>query len=137
MSAYDPTSLEGVPEAGRGRLEQNKRGLFTSDLSVAEFLLVKEAGFEPLGMVVGSSIYHIGFQQSAWNQNQGAAGQTLVKFTIQRDGSIQNVAVERGSGTTPLDIAAMRAVLQTKSLPPLPDAFPNPTLTVHLNFQYQ
>jgi len=75
--------------------------------------------------------------RSAWNQNQGAAGQTLVKFTIQRDGSIQNVAVERASGTTPLDIAAMRAVLQTKSLPPLPDAFPNPTLTVHLNFQYQ
>ena len=40
MSAYDPSSLEGVPEAGRSRLEQNKRGLFTSDLSVAEFLLV-------------------------------------------------------------------------------------------------
>ena len=46
---YDPTSLEGVPEAGRARLEQNKRGLFTSDLSVTEFLLVKEAGFDPLG----------------------------------------------------------------------------------------
>ena len=38
-----------------------------------EFLLVKEAGFEPLGLVVGSSIYHIGFQQSAWNQNQEMA----------------------------------------------------------------
>jgi uncharacterized protein YbjQ (UPF0145 family) len=70
MSAYDPTSLEGVPEAGRGRLEQNKRGLFTSDLTVAEFLLVKEAGFDPLGLVVGSSIYHIGYQQSSWSQNQ-------------------------------------------------------------------
>lgn len=43
--------------------------LFTSDLSVNEFLLVKRAGFEPLGLVVGSSIYHIGFQQSAWSQN--------------------------------------------------------------------
>jgi uncharacterized protein YbjQ (UPF0145 family) len=70
MSAYDPTSLEGVPEAGRGRLEQNKRGLFTSDLSVAEFLLVKEAGFDPLGLVVGSSIYHIGFQQSSWKKSE-------------------------------------------------------------------
>jgi uncharacterized protein YbjQ (UPF0145 family) len=39
-----------------------KRGLFTSDLSVNEFLLVKEAGFDPVGMVVGSSIYHIGYQ---------------------------------------------------------------------------
>ena len=70
MSTYDPTSLEGVPEAGRSRLEQNKRGLFTSDLSVSEFLLVKEAGFEPLGLVVGSSIFHIGFQQSNWSKSQ-------------------------------------------------------------------
>ena len=70
MSAYDPTSLEGVPEAGWGRLEQNKRGLFTSDLSVAEFLLIKESGFDPLGLVVGSSIYHIGFQQSRWSKSE-------------------------------------------------------------------
>jgi uncharacterized protein YbjQ (UPF0145 family) len=70
MSDYDPTSLEGVPEAGRSRLEQNKRGLFTSDLSVAEFLLVKEAGFDPLGLVVGSSIFHIGFQQSSWKVSE-------------------------------------------------------------------
>ena len=67
---YDPTSLEGVPEAGRTRLEQNRRGLFTSDLSVNEFLLVREAGFDPLGLVVGSSIYHIGFQQSRWSKSQ-------------------------------------------------------------------
>jgi uncharacterized protein YbjQ (UPF0145 family) len=67
---YDPTSLEGVPEAGRTRLEQNRRGLFTSDLSVAEFLLVREAGFDPLGLVVGSSIFHIGYQQSRWSKSQ-------------------------------------------------------------------
>lgn len=36
---------------------------FTSDLSVSEFLLVKEVGFQPLGLVMGSSIYHIGAQQ--------------------------------------------------------------------------
>jgi uncharacterized protein YbjQ (UPF0145 family) len=70
MSDYDPTSIEGVPEAGIARLEQNKRGLFTSDLSVAEFLLVKEAGFDPLGLVVGSSIFHIGFQQSSWKTSE-------------------------------------------------------------------
>ena len=68
--SYDPTSLEGVPSDARTRLAQNKSGLFTSDLSVREFLLVKQAGFEPVGLVVGSSIYHIGFQQSNWNQNQ-------------------------------------------------------------------
>src|SRR5439155_23923315 len=73
VGSYDPTSMEGVPTHGRERIQQLRGGLFTSDLSVNEFLLVKEAGFDPLGLVVGSSIYHIGFQQSAWNQNQEMA----------------------------------------------------------------
>ena len=68
--AYDPTSTEGVPEAGRQRIEQNKSGLYTSDLSVNEFLLVRQAGFQPLGLVMGSSIYHIGYQQAQWKQSQ-------------------------------------------------------------------
>jgi uncharacterized protein YbjQ (UPF0145 family) len=67
--SYDPTSTAGVPEHGRERLAQMKRGLFTSDLSVNEFLLVKQAGFDPVGLVIGSSIYHIGYQQSNWKQS--------------------------------------------------------------------
>ena len=68
---YDPTSMEGVPEHGRERLERMRdRSLFTSDLTVNEFLLVRAAGFEPLGLVVGTSIYHIGFQMGAWSRNQ-------------------------------------------------------------------
>ena len=62
MTDYDPKSLEGIPESGLERLEQNRGGLYTSDLSVNEFLLVSQAGFDPVGLVVGSSIFHIGFQ---------------------------------------------------------------------------
>jgi uncharacterized protein YbjQ (UPF0145 family) len=47
-----------------------KPRLFTSDLSVNEFMLIRKAGFEPLGLVIGSSIYHVGYQQGVWNQNQ-------------------------------------------------------------------
>jgi uncharacterized protein YbjQ (UPF0145 family) len=68
--AYDPQSTEGVPEAGRARLQQNRAGLFTSDLSINEFLLVRQAGFRPLGLVIGSSIYHIGIQLANYRQNQ-------------------------------------------------------------------
>jgi uncharacterized protein YbjQ (UPF0145 family) len=72
--AYDAGSLAGIPGSGRERIERMKRevarGFFTSDLSINEFLLVKHAGFEPLGLVLGSSIYHIGFQQASWNKNQ-------------------------------------------------------------------
>jgi len=52
----------------RGRDEEHR--LFTSDLSTSEFLLVKEAGFDPVGLVVGSSIYHVGYQAAAWSKNQ-------------------------------------------------------------------
>jgi uncharacterized protein YbjQ (UPF0145 family) len=49
-----------LPAHARERLtEMRSKRLFTSDLSVNEFLLVKEAGFDPLGLVMGSSIYQI------------------------------------------------------------------------------
>ncbi len=73
-AAYQAGSLAGIPESGRDRIARMKqevaRGFFTSDLSVDEFLLVKQSGFEPIGLVLGSSIYHIGFQQAMWNQSQ-------------------------------------------------------------------
>ena len=75
--------------------------------------------------------------RSAWMENQGARGECVIKFTIQRDGRLTDATIEKQSGNTTLDIAAWRAVITTKTLPPLPAQFPNPTLTVHLNFQYQ
>jgi uncharacterized protein YbjQ (UPF0145 family) len=70
--SYDPRSTEGLTTHGKERLQRmrSQGAFFTSDLSVNEFLLVKQAGFDPLGLVVGSSIYHIGYQKSNWSQNQ-------------------------------------------------------------------
>src|SRR5436190_23923824 len=39
--------------------EMREHKLFTCDLSINEFLLVREAGFDPLGLVMGTSIYQI------------------------------------------------------------------------------
>jgi protein TonB len=75
--------------------------------------------------------------RSAWNQNQGAKGTSLIRFTINRDGSITDATIFKPSGTLTLDTAALRAVLATRTLPPLPDAFTNPTLTMRLSFEYQ
>jgi uncharacterized protein YbjQ (UPF0145 family) len=62
------------PEAADSRLAKtagaDPAGVFTSDLSVSEYVLLGEAGFEPLGFVVGSSIYHVGLQVSRWGRNQ-------------------------------------------------------------------
>jgi len=64
----------GIPQDAINRLNAMRPGqegaLFTSDLSVNEFLLVREAGFRPLGLVFGSSIYHVGLQFGRWGKNQ-------------------------------------------------------------------
>ena len=64
----------GVPHDAMARLAELQPGrpgsIFTSDLSVNEFLLVREAGFRPLGLVLGSSIYHVGRQIGRWGSNQ-------------------------------------------------------------------
>ena len=67
-----PAPLEGLPKDALRRLAelQGKDALFTSDLSVNEFLLVKEAGFHPRGLVVGSSMYHIGFSSKGWSTSR-------------------------------------------------------------------
>lgn len=70
-----------------------------------------------------------------WNQKLGIPGVTTMKFTIRRDGRIEDVQVEKPSGFVALDNEARRA-LQITRLPPLPSRYPNSTLTVHLEFEY-
>ena len=65
----------GLPPDATRRLAEledrpGHKGMFTSDLSVNEFLLIKEVGFHPLGLVMGSSIYHLGIQTRRWSQSQ-------------------------------------------------------------------
>jgi len=71
-----------------------------------------------------------------WLQKQGQAGTNRVKFTIQRDGSISDILVEETAGPF-LDLASRRALEQTRRLPPLPSAFNQPRLVVHLYFEYK
>ncbi len=70
----DAAGATWEPQAADGRLAHTagaeQGAVFTSDLSVSEYVLLGEAGFEPLGFVVGSSIYHVGIQVGRWSQNQ-------------------------------------------------------------------
>jgi uncharacterized protein YbjQ (UPF0145 family) len=62
-------SKVALPKDARARLADGRKRLFTSDLSVNEFLLVKQAGFRPVGLVLGSSVYHVGIQLGKWSKN--------------------------------------------------------------------
>ena len=48
-----PVASERLSHAGK---------VFTSDLSINEFALLHGAGFEPIELVMGVSVYHVGYQ---------------------------------------------------------------------------
>ncbi|HZU69777.1 MAG TPA: heavy metal-binding domain-containing protein [Ktedonobacteraceae bacterium] len=60
-------SLEegGLPLQAQRRLREETEAdhkLFSSDLSIKEFALTRNSGYQPLSQVMGSSIYHVGWQ---------------------------------------------------------------------------
>jgi TonB family protein len=72
-----------------------------------------------------------------WVQQQQAVGSVLMKFTILRNGTIASIEIEHSSNIYALDAASQRALVLTPKLQPLPAAFPDDHLTVHLSFEYQ
>ena len=75
--------------------------------------------------------------REAWESRQASLGTTIVMFVIQRDGTMTDVAVERSSGNATLDLIATRSIRLARQLQPLPAEYPNPSLTVHVTFEYQ
>ncbi len=62
------------PSAPAGRLATtlgaDPHGISTCNLNSADLVVLREAGFEPLGLVIGSAVYHVGLQVGRWGQNQ-------------------------------------------------------------------
>jgi len=114
---------EGAPVAFGG-LSTSGGGGFGAKLDVADFCC--PAYIQTMVQLIRAN----------WNEKQGAAGKTVVKFTIRRDGMLTAVEVAQPSGNPLLDLESRRAVLMTQRLPPLPAEFTRPTLTVNLSFDY-
>lgn len=75
--------------------------------------------------------------QNNWTARQEVGGDALVVFRIQRDGRLTDIELERSSGYPALDLTAQRSLFLTQRVPPLPSAFPDDHLTVHLRFEYR
>ena len=83
-SILSQTALARLRQSGPGRTGRRAaRRLFTSDLSVNEFALLNEAGFSALGLVMGSSMYHIGYQFQTFNQSQEIQVLTQAMYTAR------------------------------------------------------
>jgi TonB family protein len=65
----------------------------------------------------------------------GAGAATTVYFRIDRDGTLRDVRTETSSANGTFDRAALRAVMETSPLPPLPFAYNGTFLGVHLTFK--
>jgi uncharacterized protein YbjQ (UPF0145 family) len=98
----------GLPLRAQQRLAEMSGGrLFTSDLSVSEFALVHSIGLRPLAQVMGSSIYHVGWQQSPgrWGGWQpGGISQELTTLS-----EAWNAARERAFGRLQQEAKALGA----------------------------
>jgi uncharacterized protein YbjQ (UPF0145 family) len=61
-----------------GEIGRGGGGLFSSDLSVDELALSHAIGLRPVAQVMGSSIYHVGWQQpGGWGMQMGGTSQEL------------------------------------------------------------
>jgi uncharacterized protein YbjQ (UPF0145 family) len=69
----DPIPPSSLPTTAAARLAATARrgpgALFTSDLTVNEFALVKECGFSPISLVMGTSMYHLGLEVQRWPES--------------------------------------------------------------------
>lgn len=77
--------------------------------------------------------------QANWEPPVGSAANfsraATVYFKIHRNGQLNDIAIEKGSGDFLFDRAALRAVILANPLPPLPADFPEPSLGVHFEFE--
>jgi TonB family protein len=70
-----------------------------------------------------------------WLRPQVSNATTIIYFVIDRDGTIRDAKVETPSMNPTFDRAALRAVLESSPLPPLPFGYGGTFLGVHLTFR--
>ncbi|QSO50793.1 heavy metal-binding domain-containing protein [Alicyclobacillus curvatus] len=73
-----------VPQYVRERIANQSQENYpwTSDLSVNEWLLLKQYGLKPLGMVMGSSIYHIGYSAASYGGSWGSGSIPVIEQAL-------------------------------------------------------
>ena len=144
------TEVETAPDEARGRQptlgQEIREGLAMADTGVEGIGLgLSTGGFGGSGGEISLSDFccpgYLATMESLitarWDRNQPMPGQTMIRFTIRRNGAIEDVSVQRSSGYVALDLGAQRAVLLTRQLPPLPAAYPGDSLTIRITFDYK
>ena len=150
MEEEKPTEITPLPKKRKAekRIKAKKRETKTEKIEKKEKVIRSEIG---LGARVSSEAggsfeysYYLAMILKKIGKNWRNPYQfspitirAVIFFTINRDGRIADVRIEEPSGNIPYDQAALRAVLVTKRLPPLPQEFKGNYLRVHLEFEHK
>jgi uncharacterized protein YbjQ (UPF0145 family) len=84
-ASLDALARGGLPLRAQQRLGEIGKaasGFFTSDLSIDEFALVHAIGLRPISQVMGSSIYHVGWQQRPGSYGGWQPGGVSQELTV-------------------------------------------------------
>ena len=65
-----------------------------------------------------------------------SAPRTYVTFEIKRDGTITDVQITQSSGIAEVDRSALRAILASNPLPPLPSDYSGGSINVQFYFDF-
>ncbi len=88
------------------------RRFFSSDLSVDEAVVIRQAGYEPISFVVGSCVYHTGmpvnitYGQALWS----GAGQSVQGYGSQAQGAMSGIGMEIDALSTAMHDARSTAL---------------------------
>jgi TonB family protein len=128
-----PTTGEAV-RPGQSRVEtqstSNEGGLSTGGMGgSASETNVDFCDPQYLGQMV--SLIH-----RNWGRQQSGFGSPIIRFVIQRDGTLTDITLRRSSGSQGRDFEAQRAVILTRAIPPLPACYPHSDYAMNLTFEY-
>jgi TonB family protein len=71
-----------------------------------------------------------------WRRETNVAAKPIIRFVIQRDGTLTDITIRQSSGYYLLDNQAQRAVILTRAIPPLPACYPHSDYAMNLTFEY-
>lgn len=102
------------------------------------------SGDDPFGVETGANVnpYHRrGFAAIRNNWRNPAVGpralKCVVRFKVDRSGAIEDIALEKSSGSPLFDRAAIRAIKVTESWEPFPKFWEENEQVIHLEFEYR
>jgi TonB family protein len=118
FSTFDnPAYLQG---GNYGTLSFDTKGFDWGDYARQLYLIIKKNWYDRIPIAA----YY------------GQKGKVFIRFVIERDGSITDLAVIRSSEISPFDLAAENAIRASHPLPALPSNFPKEREGVTFGFYY-